>query len=333
MSRIYVQKPKLREGCEVIYKNDYLIITYRGDQFELYPQEESSCDEIATLLNLLDGTKTIEELVTLNQAKGFMNTLKLIEVLDENCLLREGKKVEIKGKTGLEFIMDLEDLHRIWERSLGETTLSKLFYKGEAPLEMVIGWGFEYYHITKRAHDCITPAIAKAHGALREQMLEFFHEEYRHDKLLLKSLTSLGYSEQEIINSIPHAYTAAISNALAKWAHTDLLTFMAVLFIMEGTNLDGQEYMDTLALYDLPDDFIRYQGVHSDINIQGDHGNVTRDFFALVDYISPEEQLRVKKNILMFEQLRIRQEETFWESFQKEKNEIPRLLLNTNQAI
>ncbi|HDR7799694.1 TPA: iron-containing redox enzyme family protein [Bacillus tropicus] len=328
MSHIYVQYPKLREGCEFTHNNNHIVLNYRGDQFELYPENSVNIKEILTLLNQLDGSKSIDELEVLNKKNGFDNTLKLIQVLDESCLLYEGLKKVFTGKSGLEFIMELEDLNRIWDRKLGETKLSRLFYEGESSKELVIGWAFEYYHITKRAHDCITPAIAKGHGILRKKLIEFLHEEYRHDKLLLKSLTSLGFTEQEVIDSIPTPYTAALSNALAKWAHTDLLTFMAVLFIMEGTDLDGEEYMNALTHYEIDENFIRYQGVHGDINLEGDHGNVSREFYSIIDYISEEDQLRVKKNLLMFQQMRVRQEEVFLDMYQENKRSHPYLFKN-----
>nr|WP_236588247.1 iron-containing redox enzyme family protein [Tumebacillus amylolyticus] len=192
----------------------------------------------------------------------------------------------------------------------------------------MIGWTLEYYHITKRAHDCISPAIAKGHGEFRSMLLDFFHEEYRHDKLLLKSLKSLGFEEHEITNSIPLPYTAAVSNLLAKWAHTDLLSYMASLFIFEGTAMEGNDYVQALDVYEMPREFSIHQAAHNNINTEGDHGNVSREFYASIEYITAEDQARVIRNIRLLHEAQLRAHDTIFEYYLKPDVKMPRLLDN-----
>ena len=332
MSHLFVQQPKLRLGSKIVENTEYLTLKYRNESFELYPDENTTLEAIASFLVSLDGTKTVEELKA-SKILPFELVQDVLLVLDENCLLEDGKVSEFKGKSGLEFFLELVDLHRQWEAGLGESEFSKLFYSGKAPRELIIGWTIEYYHITKRTHDCVTPAIAKAHGAIRNHVIEFFHEEYRHDKLLLKSLLTLGFSEEEIANSIPLPYTTSLSNMLAKWSHTDLLSFMASLFLYEGNASEGHDYIEALEKYGLPKEFVAQQGVHNDINVEGEHGNVTREFFSLIDYVSPEDQLRVKKNIAMLNQVYRQAINNIAEYYGHEGAELPRTLASLSKVV
>lgn len=325
MSKFYFEQPKLREGSELVVTADHLKIAYRGEEFDIYPDEQHTLEQISRFLQMLDGSRTVEQLKAQSADFSPEEIAEFLEMLDESWLLADAKQAEIVGKNGLTFLLELEDLYRDWEKEFAESELATAFYEGRASKELVIGVTFEYYHITKRAHDCITPAIAKGHGAMQRGYMEFFHEEYRHDKLLLQSLHALGYTKEQVVNSIPLAYTAALSNQLAKWAHTDLLTFMASLFIWEGTNFESAEYIESLEEYDFPKEFANNQKTHSDINIEGEHGNVSREFFSQIAFVSPEDQKRVIQNLRLLVEMRARVETEMYRYYSAPDAVIPRL--------
>jgi pyrroloquinoline quinone (PQQ) biosynthesis protein C len=326
MSHLYIQQPKLRQGSEIVLEHDHIRIVCCGEDYLIYPDEGTSCVQVLHFLQQLDGERTVPHLQAALSDLTPKQVEEYLEVLDENWLLAEGKESMFVGKSGLHFILELEDMRRKWELEDGESAFTKAMFEGTAPRNAVIGFAFEYYHVTRRAHDCITPTIAKSHGEFRNMFTDFFREEYRHDRLLMRSLTALGYSDADIENSLPLPYTAALSNLLAKWAHTDLLSFMASLFIFEGTELDGNEYMEALEAYQMPDQFAAHQGTHNDINVDGDHGNVTREFFSKIEYVSPEEQQRVIQNIRLLHESSRQHHDNIMAYYGNPEASLPRLL-------
>lgn len=327
MGHLYIEKPRLRESCIVSNTNDGLFIQHYSNELHISPDSNTTIDQIKTFFSLLDGSHTIDSLSSKLPFFSKNQIIEYLEVLDENYLLRDGKKdLELKGKNGLDFIFELEDLYFKWQNERSETSLATMIYDGQAPQNVLVGYTFEYYHVTRRCHECVSPAIAKSHGKTRRKALDFFIEEYRHDKLLLRSLTALGYKKEEIEDSKPLPYTHALMNLLGKWAHTDLLTFMAGIFLFEGNDHEMLQYQEALAKYDLPPEFAKFQDAHGNINIEGDHGHVTRDFFADVEYISPIDQQRIIHNIRILHELQLRLNDNVLDYYSKADCKIPRSL-------
>lgn len=293
---------------------------------EISPTSKVSVEDIKSFLGLLNGKNSVDQLVEKANFFSKEEVLDFIHEFDEYGLLTEGKPSQIVGKTGLEFILELEDLYTEWQNITKETQLTQLILDNKASKNLITGFAFEYYHVTRRCHECVSPAIAKAQGTLREKALDFFFEEYRHDKLLIKSLLSLGFKREEIENSIPLPYTQSIMNMLSKWAHTDILSFMAGIFVFEGTDYDGIAYRDALSAYDFPEEFAKYQNTHGDINIEGEHGKVSREFYQDIKYISAEDQIRVLNNIRMLNELNNRMHANTIEYYDREDAVIPRSL-------
>ncbi|MBY4602884.1 MULTISPECIES: iron-containing redox enzyme family protein [Bacillus] len=323
---LYFEKPKLRKKVRIEEKDEYLQISYHGFSLEIFPNEKVSLNVIKDLLNLLDGKHSLEQICEKVSLFSKEEIINYINELDEHWLLTEGTENKIEGKSGLDFIFYLEDLYAEWQNNIKETELTQLILNKGASKNLIVGFAVEYYHVTRRCHECISPAVAKSQGRIREKVLDFFMEEYRHDKLLMKSLLSFDFDRKEIENSVPLPYTQAIMNMLSKWAHTDLLSFMAGIFLFEGTDYDGMEYKEALSSYNLPKDFVKYQNTHGDINIKGEHGQVTRDFYRELDYISPEDQIRVVNNIRMLNELHIRMHQNTIDYYNQINTVVPRNL-------
>lgn len=326
-NNLYFDQPKLRENVTIVEENDQITLNYHGNSLEIAPSEGVNISQIKDFLNLLNGKNNVHSITSQLQYFNKEQIVNYIEVLDEHLLLEEGKAFEFKGKSGLNFILDLEDHYHSWQNFTKETDLTKKILDQKASKNLLMGFAFEYYHVTRRCHECLTPAIAKSHGNTKLKVFDFFIEEYRHDKLLIKSLTSLGFDRTEIEDSLPLPYTQSIMNMLSKWAHTDILSFMAGIFIFEGTDYDSLAYKHALESYsELPEDFAKFQNTHGDINIEGDHGNVTRDFFIDIEYISEEDQQRVIKNIHLLNELQLRMHQNTIDYYDKENVKIPRSL-------
>ena len=300
---MYFKNPALKKGCNVSYNNNQVSLNYAGDTYSIELDNPSKSEVIFDFLTMLNGDHLFTNLVGKYRSLDNKEITQLLTMLDDSFLLRETVNTSFKGDSGINVLIRLEDLyHNQWIREKGETKFAQLVLDGVAPPSIIQGWAFEYYHITLRAHDCITPAISKLKNEFQKILIEYFHDEYRHDKILIKSLYALGYKDEEIARSIPLPYTNAIMNLLAKWAHLDQLSFMAALFIFEGTKESGKEYIDALKKYALPKDFVKGQSLHNDINTDGDHGSISRKFYQLIDYINMDQEKDLTRNMrLLFE--------------------------------
>ncbi|MCU4715909.1 iron-containing redox enzyme family protein [Bacillus cereus] len=305
MSEFYFKKPKFREVAKVEQNDNGILVKCHGDEFEL----SGEASLISSFINSLDGSNNIEEIIKKNESSQFSRDeiLDHLEILDEFFLLEEGNVEASNTYSGLKFITKIEDLYYKWQSENGETELSKIMLDGKASLNLITGWTLEYYYVTNRAHDCISPSINRAHGEFQDMLIDFFHEEYRHDKMIQKSLSTLGYKQEDLDNLLPLPYTAAVTNLLNKWAHTDLLSFYAALFIFEGTADEGNGYIEALSKYDLPKGFAKPQAAHNTINVEGDHGNVSRDFYSKIEHVSLADRQRVVKNMRILHETQLKQ--------------------------
>ena len=323
---MHFSHPRIKEGCEIRRESRGIILAYFGEDLSFEVDDPNQIASIESLIRLWDGSRTIDEIIAAPHGLDAVDVETALSLLDANLLLTEGAEAS-PGKHGLTFITELEDFYyNVWMRADGETNLVKAIFDGTAEREVLLGWGLESFHVTSRAHDCLSPMIARFHGAFKRKAIDYFLDEYRHDKLLMKSLLAAGFEREAIQRSLPLPYTHATMNLLAKWANTDLLSFMACLFVFEGTPEIGNAYIDSLAQYDLPAGFVKGQSVHNDINSDGDHGNISRDFFAMIDQVSTDDQARVVRNLRLLYETQRRKHDNVLQYYLAPTIGIPRLL-------
>jgi pyrroloquinoline quinone (PQQ) biosynthesis protein C len=224
------------------------------------------------------------------------------ELLYAENLLREGGQKVCSQSPGLDLIAEIQyRYHNKWLPHQGESVFAAKLHDGGLNRNQLIGWAIEYFHITNLSHDCISPAIGRSFASMQRGCLEFFKEEYRHDKLLIKALKSVGLKEEEVRNSIPLPYTQAMMDMLFKWSRSDILSFCAALFVFEGTSDNSARYIDSVKRYQkefyLPEEFVDGQLQHYAVNAEGDHFNVSYDFFKEIDHVSSKDASRVARNI------------------------------------
>jgi hypothetical protein len=297
---VQFSRPKLKDGCTVTRAVEGMILSYLGEDYTFELDDPARALPVERFLLSLDGSRPATELTDGGAGLPPDEARIALRLLDESLLLTEAAPPPA-GKSGLAFATELEDLYyNVWTRQEGgETELVRSIFDGKAERAVILGWCLESYHVTSRAHDCLSPMLARFHGAFKRKAIAYFLDEYRHDKLIMKSLLAAGFRRDDVERCLPLPYTHAVMNLLARWAHSDLLSFMGCLFVFEGTPEIGDGYIASLAQYDLPEEFVKGQSVHNDINNDGGHGNITRDFFAMSEQIAPDDQARVIRNLRM----------------------------------
>lgn len=290
----YFVRPKVKDGVKVSRGRDGLCLVFNGEEYSITPAPPHTLDTIHRFIQSLDGTRDIDgvgaDLPEIDAATVTM----FLEVLDECGLLTDASQAT--GITGIQLMCGIEELAYHRQQAQGETELTRLLLDGKAAPEVVVGWTVEYWHVTHRAHDCISPAIS-VQTKWQDLLIEYFRDEYHHDRLLEKSLNSVGISSDELNDSQPLPYTAALSNYLIDLAHHDPLSFAASLFLFEGTETAGQQYIDALRCYGFPDKFVAFQEKHHLINVQGDHGNISRELIRRLNAVDLSTEHFVRENI------------------------------------
>lgn len=304
INRLDFHKPRLKEGVDIVKKQEALEIHYLGEEFSI-AVDNNDQSSFLQFLNNLDGSLTLNQLVDNTSDWDSDDIHEFLLLLDQMWLLTDAGQIKPEIYSGLDLILECEDLQRYLVRNRGENRLTRTITSGQATEKLLHGFTFEYYHVTSRVYDCLAPALSMINNSLcKNTMRRFFSEEYQHDLLVLKALENAGYTKDEVTNSVPLPYTAAVSNMLGSLAAQDPLSFMAVLFMFEGKPWEDDYYVEALGLYKLPEGFVKYQKIHSEINQNGEHGLVSREMIATYPVISSIDRKRVLKNIcLMFDTL------------------------------
>jgi hypothetical protein len=134
-------------------------------------------------------------------------------------------------------------------------------------------------------------------------MNEFYAEEYGHDELLLKSLEKVGISREDLAQTAPLTETMALCNALAYWAHNDPLFFFTTLGILEGKDIKQDSFLDAAYRIGVSPDLLSPVKAHSDINLNGKHGTLTRKIFSKIPIITEKDFQRMKAQTHLFIEL------------------------------
>lgn len=131
-------------------------------------------------------------------------------------------------------------------------------------------------------------------------MNEFYGEEFGHDELLLKSLGSIGIGRQDLEDTIPLQETFSLCNCLAYWASYDPLFFFTTLGILEGKDVSRDSFLGACESLNYPDTFLGPLRAHSDINLKGAHGALSREIFRQVPFVGDRDIQRLKALTAIF---------------------------------
>jgi hypothetical protein len=297
---VYFEYPQISADTALRIDEGVISLKWMESDVTFRFKDEKKFRATEKLLNLLQQEAThIDALPAKVEYLSQSEILKILQELDKQHLLIEGALNVEESRTGFATLVRLERAHAIWQSEAVPLDHEIDFVNGKSSKELLAGLAFEYFHITTMAYDALLPAMSRAHGQQQTILYDFVLGEYRHDRILVKSLLSLGYTDEQIAESIPHPYTAALTDMLGYWARTDDLAFKAALFIFEGTPESAQKYQRGLANYDLPEEYIRSHLDHDLINDQGGHHDISRTLFECIEYVSEEEEARITAKLHM----------------------------------
>jgi hypothetical protein len=216
----------------------------------------------------------------------------------ESAALPEGT---VSGTT---LILAVEDLYnRLSARSLQRNPFWRALVDDprSVPNAVYHGLCIENYHLLYRESYFDSPALSFPWSErVRVKFNEFYCEEFGHDRLLLKSLESLGLKAEMLYNSVPLRGTMALCNALSYWSRHDQLFFLTTLGPLEGRDVEIDSYVTAARAKGLPEAFVGPINAHANINKNSAHGLLTRELFAAIPVVTRADAARIYRQTELF---------------------------------
>jgi hypothetical protein len=215
----------------------------------------------------------------------------MLDALDEQGMLAEGQEAPAGGVTGVGAYPALRRLADEIRESV-RSPLYNALETGSVTREQIIGYAIEYWHITHLCPRAVAPVLARDDFGVGtwQKLMSFYLTERNHDRMLEKSLKSVGVTREQLLRSQPLPATMAIMAAVGVHAYQFPLALITILFPMEEPEPDFLELLVKRSReLSLPEAFIKPIIDHSDVNDDEAHDAVTLDILADFPFVSEEE--------------------------------------------
>jgi hypothetical protein len=208
--------------------------------------------------------------------------------------------------SGLDAVLALEaEMDRLCARTLERNPFWRACLaaqnRGDLPDNVVVGMVIENWHFLHREAYFDAPVLGYVPNlGVRLRMNEFFAEEYGHDEILLRALEAVGIGREDMHDAAPLPATLGLCNALAYWSHFDPMFFFVTMGLLEGQGLRSDSFLDACERMRWPEAFVGPLRAHSQLNIEGEHGNLTRQLFSQIPVVPAAEVRRLRAMLPLF---------------------------------
>jgi hypothetical protein len=230
--------------------------------------------------------------------------------MEQPSLLRFAGKLADAGllykRSDLPEKMSGEEFHRDYFSKILPSWLSEAFshpfwdrmMSGRGSARLYTAWLFELYHYTRNANRHMPLSAAHARSKpIKTLRAKHYAEEWNHYHYFSKSLKALGFTEEEIRESIPLPMTLALSNFMRQAAREDVLAYSICSAVLEGTTTERGAYSPYYEkageLYGIPKGAIQPIFAHLDLDVQYQHSDLFLEILRTVDTISAAQAGRV----------------------------------------
>ena len=299
VTRILFQQPIFKERVFFEFKDTEIIISDCTQAFSISAPSEYY-QEIVKLLRLLQiGGLSVEKLgKACPEIQDDISEI-LANFDNRGLLIETENKITSGSMSGSQFY---RELWRFIERLKLQFSFSPFFEKmadGTITKNQLLGYALESYHVTHLCPKLLAPALANYESNRVQKLLqEFFVSELNHDILIEKSLKSVGVKDEQIETMQPLPSTFAICSSLAIFAKQHPLSFKTALMLFEQDEPKFHElFKKQSQALELPKDFYKPILLHAGNNEEAAHEDITGVLLADIPYVTPSEQLQVKKNM------------------------------------
>jgi hypothetical protein len=260
--------------------------------------------KVEYFLMLLDGSRSVRSVAEMAGIEPD-TAERLLGVLDREHLLANA--VPAPAIAGVTALLELEDLTcELLYNTLYRNPYWQAMQNLDQPVpeQVLYGTIVENYHFLFRESWFDAPVLSYPYSrGARVSLIEFFAEESGHDELILRSLIRLGYSRDDLADTIPLQTTAALCNSLAWWSRTDPLFFVTTIGVLEGRDLAVDSFVLSCERRGVDPGIVGPMRRHSEINLEGGHGSLTRQVFAEIPAIDAATMTRLRGQTHLFVEL------------------------------
>lgn len=198
------------------------------------------------------------------------------------------------------------------QHSLGNQALANALLQGSATRELLIGYVMEYYTLVKAAPSFIGSALNhELPPSVARQLKRLFLTEHDHDELLERSLAAVDIDKSLADTYVPLSSTYSLTASLSAFSRQHILSFLGSLFLLEEPHSAFNEvFVRESKRLGFPPSFWEPFILHSDINEEEAHADVTRDTLSEYSAISAQEANAVMTNIVSVSEI------LYWQSAQ-----------------
>jgi TENA/THI-4/PQQC family len=295
------KKPRLLAEFQIV--DGALQLVTASGTLDVEPSEGITSQQLAEVLGRLDGSRTIEDLASETDLNIKLVSTLLATALEWGLL---GDAVPPEGTSGLAALSRIEDILNFL---LEELVFAGPFWKAitENPEKLhhnvFYGYGLENWFFLKQESEFDSAILAYAEsGTIRSMANDFYHEEHRHDDIVLRGFEFLGITGDQLAKARPLPTTTALIKQLSWWGRTDPLFFIATIGILEGRINASSMPSEGKVAYDsfleacdkigLAAEFVEPIRAHARVNAMHDHGTVSREFFAEIPGVDDMSQRR-----------------------------------------
>ncbi len=292
-TQILYQQPVFRDGVLLSFKDSAVEIRDRHSGFSLTIDPDIK-DDLTKFLKLLQTGGLSPEKLSQACPKITEDIPELLNLLSDRNLLQE-----TQGLTGKQFYRELCRFSDRLKRRFPPSNFSQKMADGTISVNQLLGYVLESYHVTHLCPRLLAPALANYESKITHKLLqEFYVSELNHDRLIESSLKSVNITADQLEWMQPLPMTFAVCSTLGVFAQQHPLSFKAALMLFEEDEQQFHELFEQQCRdLGLPTEFYRPILLHAQINEDGAHQEITEHLLAEVVYVSPEEQLLVKKNM------------------------------------
>lgn len=139
----------------------------------------------------------------------------------------------LEGRSTEVFLSGFRRICDLWAKEWERTSFWNAMHSGEAPRNVVLGWGVEFHHYVESANEHMAASVAHCRHDLviRKWLAEHYVEEHDHSRHFADGLAECGLDRESVRVAPPLPSTAALINYLVELA-TDSIAYAGTFAAM-----------------------------------------------------------------------------------------------------
>ncbi len=322
----FFAKPRLRDGVRVQLEADVCVLAVGDKEIEV-DLVEGARDESARLVTLLgEGGRTLDAIAA--EVPALRDQLgDVCRELDRHGLLTESDLAPAEAKSGAQFFRELARYVDAVKRAHPQGPFQAAIRDGSITRDQLVGYALEYYHVVRTCPGLLGPSLMHLDSReTSDRLQDFLASELRHDRMLERSLASVGVTRAQLDAMIPLPMTFSVLSSLGTYARLHPPSFKASLFLFEEPDAEFNAlFRARCEERGLPAAFYGPILDHAAVNEDGDHDSISKVLYDDVPCVDAEEARVIKRHVGVLVECFAKMERQVFDYYGAPGNPIPRV--------